>query len=184
MNKGFLAYFKNLAAKAKTTLNTEEALQIRNKLIKIGIILLVIGGIGLAITILLPVIMMTTNMKGAFNDFNSMNPGFGDTFNGVFDSFIWSAVILILVVPFGICAGVGCFSIYLGLGIVVVKATVNFTDPNKYCPHCGDVVFDDEKYCNKCGKPLLVNKVCNKCNTENDLEANYCKTCGNKLEKC
>ena len=182
MNKGLLGYFKNLAAKAKTTTNSQEALEIRNKLIKIGIILLVIGGLGLAVTFILPVIMMVSSMKGSFNDFNGMNPGFGDSFNGIFDSFIASAVVMLLTVPFAICAGIGGFSIYLGLGIVVAKAAVNFIDPNKYCPHCGDIVFDDEKYCNKCGKPLLVNKICPNCSTENELEANYCKACGSKLK--
>lgn len=182
MNKGFLGYFKELAAKAKTTANSEEALSIRNKLIKIGIILVVIGGVGLAVTFLLPIIMMVTSMKGSFNDFMSNPGGMNESVNGIFDSFIGSAVVTLFSIPFFICVGVGCFSLYLGFGIVVAKATVNFADPNKYCPHCGDVIYDDEKFCSKCGKPLLINKICKKCNTENDIDSNFCKSCGNKLD--
>ena len=73
-------------------------------------------------------------------------------------------------------------SLYCGVGIKVAELTVNFVDNNKYCPHCGDVVKEGEKYCDHCGEPLLVNKICKKCNTENDFKASYCMNCGSKLE--
>lgn len=99
----------------------------------------------------------------------------------------WSGSMTLVLIPFvlfipsGMLATIGGMALKLGLGIVVAKATTNFLDVNSYCPHCGDVVEADEKYCKKCGKPLLVNKICAVCQTENDMEAKFCKNCGNKL---
>jgi ribosomal protein L40E len=120
------------------------------------------------------------NVKNFGNGFNNIfgnqfENNHGNNFGKIFISFF-------LIIPFGICASIGGVSLYFGLGITVAKATVNFVDPNKYCPFCKDVVKEGEKYCNHCGKPLLVNKICKKCNTENELEASYCMNCGTKLD--
>ena len=97
-------------------------------------------------------------------------------------NFIKVMIPFFLMIPFMICTAIGAASLYFGLGITVVKATTNFIDTNKYCPHCGDIVKDGEMYCDKCGKPLLSKKVCENCNTENELTALYCMKCGTKLE--
>lgn len=164
MKGNFFDYFKELAAKAKTTTNSKEAMAIRNKLIKIGIILLVIGGIGSFIS------FISFGLIG-FSAVSNFGEGFGFIFIPFF-----------LIVPFTLVAYAGGVSLYLGLGITVAKATANFVDNNRYCPHCGDLVKGDELYCDKCGSPLLINKVCQYCNTENDLNSKFCKNCGNKLD--
>lgn len=164
MKNNFFNYFKELAAKAKTTTNSEEALAIRNKLIKIGIVLLAVGGIGAFIC------FVSFGLIG-FAAVSNFGEGFGFIFIPFF-----------LTIPFAVVAYAGGVSLYLGLGITVAKATVNFVDTNRYCPHCGDIVKEDELYCDNCGKPLLVSKVCKNCNIENDLNSKFCKNCGNKLD--
>ena len=165
MNRNKLfSYFQDIAQKAKTTVNKEEAIMLRNKLLKIGIILLAIGGIGVIACFISFGIL-------SFNIVNNFGEGFGTQLIPFF-----------LIIPFGICASIGGVSLYLGLGITVAKATVNFVDTNTYCPNCGDVVKDGELYCSHCGRPLLIKKVCKNCNTENDLKALYCIQCGTKLD--
>lgn len=162
---GVFSYFQNLAAKAKTVTNSEEAKNIKNKLIKIGASMAIGGFLGAFVCFVLFVVLAFQSV----NDFS--NDGF-------------SFLILIpfcLFIPCGVVGGIGAFALYLGLGIVVAKATTNFLDNNSYCPYCGDVVEEGELYCKKCGKPLLSKKICSKCDTENDMESKYCKHCGNKL---
>lgn len=162
----FFNYFRELAEKARKATNKEETIRIRNKLIKTGIVLLVIGLIGV-FTCFVSFALI------AFNNFK--NFGGIDGFGKIFIPFF-------LIIPFGVMSSIGGTALYLGLGITVAKAATEFADTNRYCPYCGDLVTEDEYYCNKCGKPLLKNKVCKKCHTENDLNSSYCKNCGNKLD--
>ena len=173
-NNRLFSYFQDIAQKAKTTVNKEEAIMLRNKLLKIGIILLSIGGVG----VIASFISFTLLSFNAVNNFGGGFPGvdnFGDGFGVTLIPFF-------LIIPFGLCASIGGVSLYLGLGITVAKATVNFVDTNTYCPSCGDVVKEGELYCSNCGKPLLIKKVCKNCKTENDMKASYCMQCGTKLD--
>ncbi len=160
---GAISYFQNLAAKAKNVTNSKEAQSIKDKLLKIGISMALGGFLGAFTCFVLFVV-------------------FG--FMGVSGGGGFSLILLIpffLMIPCFTIGGIGLFAIYLGLGIVVAKATTNFLDNNSYCPNCGDVVEEGELYCKKCGHPLLSKKICTQCQTENDMESAYCKHCGSKL---
>ncbi len=152
-----MGYFQSLFQKAKTTTNSKETEQIKRKLIKSGLIMLIIGSI---LTFICFISFTTIAWNGSTN---------------------LMLIPFVLFIPSGILVCIGGIVLKLGLGIVVAKATTNFLDVNSYCPHCGDVVEVDEKYCKRCGKPLLANKICSICQTENDMESKYCKNCGNKL---
>ena len=158
-----LGYFQKLAQKAKETTNSKEAEAIKRKLIRIGLIMAILG-IGGAFACFVSFVICSFSMV------NNMS----------FSPLI--SIPFILFIPCGFVGGIGATILNLGLGIVVAKGTVNFLDTNSYCPNCGDVISEDEKYCSKCGKPLLVNKVCNNCHKENDIDAKYCINCGNKLD--
>ena len=152
---GAFSYFQNLAAKAKQVTNSEEAKNIRDKLLKTGIPMAVCGFLGAFACFVLFVVFGFMSVEGG-------------SFN------ILILVPFLLLIPCSIIGGIGAFAIYLGLGIVVAKATTNFLDNNSYCPNCGDVVEEGELYCKKCGKPLLSKKICSSCHTENDMESVYC----------
>ncbi len=159
---GLFSYFQNLAAKAKKTTNSKEAKQIKDKLILIGAIMAAVGGIGAFL---------------CFVAFGIL--GFNSVQN--FGSFFWVLSPFFLFIPFAAVGGIGAFVLYLGIGIQIAKVATNFLDQNSYCPSCGDVVEPNERYCKKCGAPLLVSKICSNCNTENDMESKYCKNCGHML---
>lgn len=163
MNKGIGNYFRELAAKASKTTNSIEAQEIKKKLIKIGFILIIIGGIGL----------FTCFVGFAALGFYSTSH-FGKLRGLILIPFC-------LFIPFGLVLHLGILALTLGLGIVVAKATVNFVDPNRYCSKCGDKIDSDEKFCSKCGSPLLTEKICSECGTTNDVDADFCKNCGHSL---
>lgn len=160
----FFDYFQKMAAKARQTANSEEAKVIKKKLIKTGTILAIIGFGG----------VFTCFILFALNSIRSVND----------HEFGFSPAILIpffLFVPFGFVGGMGASAVSLGLRIVIAEKATDFFDQNAYCPNCGDVVTSGEKYCDKCGHALLVDKVCSVCNTENDMDSKFCKNCGNEL---
>lgn len=164
-NGGFFKYFKGLAAKANATTNSKEAIAIRNKLIKIGIVLLAIGGIGVFGCFI-------GFVMGGVSAVNNFDMGFGPQI----------LVPFFLIIPFGICSSAGGVALYCGLGITAAKVVSKFVDENKYCPYCHDIIDDDELYCSHCGKPLLANKICKSCGKENDIDSVFCKGCGSKLD--
>lgn len=61
----------------------------------------------------------------------------------------------------------------------IVKTVKEIKNEVLTCPHCLNKVEKNDKFCPKCGKPLV--KICPKCHEENSLEDNYCSHCGNKL---
>jgi len=48
------------------------------------------------------------------------------------------------------------------------------------CPHCGAKVSGG-KFCNECGKPLVMETACPKCGAKNDADAKFCSECGERL---
>jgi ribosomal protein L40E len=70
------------------------------------------------------------------------------------------------------------------VGSVSEKATKMMEMP---CPHCGTSNPQSGKFCQKCGKELIVqstpvsSKKCANCGTENNTSADYCSKCGTKL---
>lgn len=56
------------------------------------------------------------------------------------------------------------------------------------CPHCGTSNPQSGKFCQKCGKELIVrpapvtSKRCTSCGTENSMSAGFCSKCGTKLD--
>ena len=159
---GVKEYLLTLVGKANKAANSEEAIAIRKKLIKYGIIGMIVGFGGSFICFVLFASLAIASVN----------------------SFGFSPAIIIpfvLFIPCGVIGGLGTLSLKAGLSIVVGQAVTKFIDENSYCPNCGDLVTDGEKFCNKCGVPLLSKKHCSKCGTDNDMKDNFCKECGNKL---
>ncbi len=156
-----MSYLKELVAKAKQTTNSKEAERIKKRLIKIGATLAIFGYVGVFVCF------------AGFTISSMKLQGFTTI----------SMIFFICFMPCGFIGAIGTYILNLGLGIVVAKATTNFLDTNKYCPSCGDIITSDEKFCSKCGRPLLINKKCPKCGKENAIDTIYCTECGYKLEE-
>lgn len=46
---------------------------------------------------------------------------------------------------------------------------------------CGNVNSSTSKFCDECGKPKNSNKICPKCNMQNEMDAKFCRECGQKF---
>jgi len=52
------------------------------------------------------------------------------------------------------------------------------------CPHCGELVAEDAKFCKECGKAMGGDKVnCPKCGDPNEPDAKFCDECGSPMKK-
>ncbi len=168
------SYFSDLVVKAKNATTSAETQRIKKKLIKIGLILTVIGAVGALACTVLTFLLFLKNI----DTITAVDPMYGFPAQG----FNFSFLITFFLIPlFAVCMGIGIIALNCGLGIVVAKASVDFIDGNKYCPHCGDKIEKDELYCDKCGNPLYKSTICKDCGTENALDAKFCKTCGKQL---
>lgn len=49
------------------------------------------------------------------------------------------------------------------------------------CGRCGKMNQPDAKFCQKCGTPLLTERVCAQCGNPNDVDARFCDRCGTEL---
>ena len=156
-------YFKELVSKANKSTNTEEIKEIRNKILKISLTITIICGIGTFASFIMFAV-------GGFLNVQEMEMN------------IFRVIIPFALFPiFGFGFIVGVTGLKAGLSIVIVQEGSKFLDTNKYCPYCNDIVEENEKFCSKCGKPLLKEKICAKCGTKNELDDKYCRECGNQL---
>lgn len=158
----FGGIFSKLVEKANKATNSEKAKSIRKKLLTFGII-------GVVISIILTFI--------GFFSFASAGMNMVDTFGGFPSGIIFSMAIFMIG---GLGISISSLAIRAGLAIVVAGVAADFLDTNDYCPKCKDRVDDGEMFCNNCGHNLRANKLCT-CGTQNDLNDNFCRTCGKHL---
>lgn len=50
------------------------------------------------------------------------------------------------------------------------------------CSKCGHENQDTNKFCAKCGSPLVLKKRCPSCGAELEKDADFCGNCGKKIE--
>jgi hypothetical protein len=62
---------------------------------------------------------------------------------------------------------------------ILGRKQAHATPPSRTCYRCGEVANPGAKYCDRCGVPLA--KECPKCHTENDGDAAFCQSCGERL---
>lgn len=161
---GFGSWLQDMVKNANTTTNSQKANEIKKKLLKYGIIGLVVGIVFIITGIIL------------------FSLPFGDS---AFDmsSFDLSGIGMALFMLGGFILAIGSIVLKAGLAIVITGVGTKILDVKKEdrCPKCNDIVDDDEMYCNKCGFNLRENKLCPYCNTQNDLKDEFCRKCGKKL---
>ena len=154
MFKNLEEEIKALNSDVKSVANSEKAKKLKQKLLKNGITLAVIGGILLIASIAL-----------FFSSYQVITIALGS----------------ILFFAGGITAGIGSIFISLAFRIVVVGYTTNLIDETvgNNCPKCGDKINQDEIFCSKCG--FQVKKECPECKTINSHKDKFCKKCGKEL---
>lgn len=169
-NSNYKGLFAKLIEKANEqmdkvdgTINGEPAKKIRKKL-------LTRGGVGAGVGIMMIIAGLITFSVGEFVSVESMTT--------VSISTIIGPIIFILggfITAFSIAA------IRAGLAIVITGAATKVLNVNKHCQNCGDIIDENELFCNKCGANLRENKIC-ECGTQNDVDDIYCRKCGKKLK--
>ncbi len=169
-------FIRELIEKANKSSNTEEVTQIRNKLIKFGIIGVIIGIVGNALCFMGFIIAVLNQ----FQDFSGSNLGLYENNYSINIFIIPLMIISALFIFFNYILGFGAFSIYGGVCLVVVQKTSDFIDTNIYCSSCGSAIVDS-KFCTNCGKQAVTSKECNSCYCNNSLESKFCKQCGTQL---
>ena len=142
--------------------NSKKAKELRNKLLRIGVPLAVIG------------------FGGAFCCFIAFTLA---GFMGAMDGSRIAAILVpfFLIIPFFALGSVGSTLVSLALKIVITGYTSNLVEETVWerCPKCGDRITKEELFCNKCGNQLR--KKCPKCDFINEPSNNYCVKCGEKL---
>lgn len=143
--------------------NQEKAKKLRKKLLMWGGICIAIGVIG----------VVACFVAFALLGFNSVR-------NHSFESVGIIFVPFFLFILFGLVLAVGGTLLKLGLSILIVGEATKFVDKslNKRC-ECGNMLTEKDKFCPKCGRAVV--KVCQKCKTENERDAEFCSNCGAKL---
>lgn len=160
MFTGLTEEINRLNSNVNDVANSQKAKELRNKLLRIGIPLTVIGALGVFICF---VSFAVAGMK---------LDGFGP---GIIIPFV-------LFIPFGAVFSIGLYITRLGLSIVITGYTSKLIDETvgNRCPKCNDIIEKSEIFCSNCGTKLR--KKCEKCGSINDSKNNYCEKCGEKLE--
>ena len=162
MFEGLKEEIRLLNSDVNNVANSEKAKELRNKLLKIGIPLAIIGfgGSFLCFVLFGTVGFMSLDASG---------------FNGAI------LIPFFLMIPLFLLGSVGGTLISLALKIVITGYTSNLVEETVWerCPKCGDRITKEELFCNKCGHQLR--KKCPKCDFINEPSNNYCVKCGEKL---
>lgn len=155
-------YLKRLLYKAKHTTNSEQAKKIRK-------LLLLYGGLGLAVGGLMVLTGFIGFAKGAMDSVDNFEP-----FNPL--------PFMFLFITGGAVSGLSIYVLLGGLSIVVAGVTTKYLDTRSKCPNCGNEIDKDEKICSNCGYDLkdMHNKLCS-CGKENQPGDIFCRSCGKKL---
>lgn len=160
-------FIGRLVEKANKSTNTKEATKIRRNLINLGMFGIILGIVGVIISMFL----FTTFVITFLSDLEQFNttPNF-------------SLLLLpsTIIFPSLIAIVLGVMSLISGLSLVIVQKTSEFIDENVYCPVCNNMTGND-RFCNQCGASVLSDRICEKCKTLNKVDANFCKGCGSKL---
>lgn len=173
-NNDFKGLFSNMFNRAASrtdkvtgtinqTFNSEKAKKTRKKL-------LTWGGIGIGVGVALLIAGIVLSVYGSVSGFDS----------GSFSIPTLIIVSIPILIVGGIITAVGSYAIHAGLAVVITGFASKTLDMSKHCPNCGDVIDQNEKFCNKCGANLRNNKLC-ECGTQNDVNDQYCRNCGKKL---
>lgn len=154
---------KELNSNVNNVANTEKAKQLKDKLLKYGIPLSIVGGVGVLIAIILGV--------GAFSALMESK------------KVLPVAIILPIVffVIFSALLSIGITFLIFGLKIMVVEYTSDIIEESFgcNCPKCGARINDQTVYCPTCG--VLLKKECSNCKHINNPRATFCEKCGKKL---
>lgn len=168
----FLNYVKKLNEKTKQTFNNDKAKKIRRNLIAWGIVACILGAVLFCFSVYQ---FMTSPAEIA----GKGGASFGDFENAMGTSLLYMG----LMVLASLIISLGGMMVKAGLAVWLVGVGSEFVDVRKKCPKCGDLVDENEKFCSKCGEPLMVKKVCASCGAQNEFEDEFCRGCGKRLDK-
>ncbi len=150
---------------AKTVANYERAKKLRKRLLAVGLPMAILGGAG-AIACFSLFIYAITQVGVGFELHELMIKVF---------------VPFCMIIPCSFLTSLGSMIASLGFKILITGYTTELIDEaiGNNCPNCGDVIDEDEFFCNKCGHQLK--KECNQCGTINSFKNQFCKKCGTEL---
>ena len=154
---------KAMNADINNVANSEKAINLRKKLLRIGVPMAIIGFTGVFVCF----VLFATAGFSAFGE------------NGFTARIL---VPFVLFIPFGIVGGIGASIASLGFKITITGYTTNLIDETvgNNCPNCGETIQPEMLFCSKCG--TKVRKECKNCNYVNDHKSEFCSKCGKKLD--